>query len=75
MIFLFFLGLQKLVHRQEMVEKSTLSPQDKEKISALLQLENAVEFMSSEESEEGEAEENIEWPTRKAHQTTSVREN
>ena len=45
-----------------MVEKSTLSPQDKEKISALLQLENALEFMSSEESEEVEAEETSNGP-------------
>lgn len=39
-----------------MVEKATLSPEDKKKITELLNLENAVDFMSSEESEEEEEE-------------------
>ena len=35
-----------------MVEKATLSQEDKKKINELLSQENALEFMSSEESEE-----------------------
>ena len=35
-----------------MVEKATLSQEDKEKIHQLLNQENALEFMASEESEE-----------------------
>ena len=37
-----------------MVEKATLSQEDKKKITDLLNQENAVEFMSSEKSEEDE---------------------
>ena len=39
-----------------MVEKATLSPEDKKRITELFNLENAVDFMSSEESEEEEME-------------------
>ena len=39
-----------------MVEKATLSQEDKKKITDLLNQENAVEFMSSEEREEDEEE-------------------
>ena len=49
-------GLKKLIHRQEMVGKATLSQEDKKKITDLLNQENAVEFMSSEEREEDEEE-------------------
>ena len=45
-----------------MVEKSTLSPQDKVKNKCTLTVGNAVEFMSSEESEEREAEETLSGP-------------
>jgi len=37
-----------------MVEKATLSQEDKKKINELLNHENAAEFISSEESEEDE---------------------
>lgn len=40
-----------------MVEKANLSGKDKETIKALLELDNAIEFMSSEESDEGQREE------------------
>ena len=39
-----------------MIEKATLSQEDKKKITDLLNQENAVEFMSSEEREEDEEE-------------------
>lgn len=39
-----------------MIEKATLSQEDKKKINELLNQENAVEFMSSEESEQDEEE-------------------
>lgn len=39
-----------------MVEKANLDQEDKEKIKALLNQENALDFMSSEESEEDERE-------------------
>ena len=39
-----------------MVEKATLLQEDKKKITDLLNQENAVEFMSSEEREEDEEE-------------------
>lgn len=46
---------KELIHQQGMVEKTTLSQEDK-KITELLNQENAVEFMSSEEIEEDEEE-------------------
>ena len=39
-----------------MVEKATISQEDKTKITEILNQENAVEFMSSEEGEEDEEE-------------------
>lgn len=39
-----------------MIEKATLSQEDKKKINELLNQENAVEFMSSEESEQDDEE-------------------
>ena len=45
-------GFQKLTHRQEMIEKANLAAQDKERVAALMNLENAAEFMSSEDSDE-----------------------
>ena len=51
-----WLCFQKLNYRQEMVGTATLSPKDKERMTALLSLHNAMEFMSSEESDEGEGE-------------------
>ena len=39
-----------------MVGTATLSPKDKERMTALLSSDNAMEFMSSEESDEGEGE-------------------
>ena len=39
-----------------MVEKAALSSTDRERMMALLALENPMDFMSSEESEEGEGE-------------------
>ena len=35
-----------------MIEKANLSAQDKERVAALMNLENAAEFMSSEDSDE-----------------------
>ena len=54
-----------------MVEKATLSQEDK-KITELLNQENAVEFMSSEESEKDE-EETKTWSTKKARKATTMR--
>ena len=49
-----FFGVQKLTYRTEVLEKAHLSADDKTKIKALLDLPNAVEFMSSEESDNNE---------------------
>ena len=47
-----------------MVEKATLSQEDKKKITDLLNQENAMEFLSSEESEEDEVETRTDPPKR-----------
>ena len=47
-----------------MVEKANLSGKDKERIKTLLDLDNAIEFMSSEESDEGQREETAGPPRR-----------
>jgi len=46
-----------------MVGTATLSPKDRERMTALLSLDNAMEFMSSEESE-GEGEQTTGPPLR-----------
>ena len=47
-----------------MVEKANLSRKDKERTKTLLDLDNAIEFMSSEESDEGQREETAGPPPR-----------
>ena len=47
-----------------MVEKANLTGKDKEKIKALLDLDNVIEFMSLEESDEGQREETAGPPPR-----------
>lgn len=49
-----FFGVQKLRYRTKVLEKAHLSADDKTKRKALLDLSNAVEFMSSEESDNNE---------------------
>lgn len=53
---LFFISLlQKLIYRQGAIETSDLSQQDKDRIKELLSRENALKYISSEESEEENA--------------------
>ena len=47
-----------------MVEKANLCGKDKERISTLLDLDNAIEFMSSEESDKGQRKETAGPPPR-----------
>ena len=47
-----------------MVEKANLSGKEKERIKTLLDLDNATEFMSSEESDKGQREETAGPPPR-----------
>ena len=47
-----------------MVEKANLSGKEKERIKTLLDLDNAIEFMSSEESDKGQREETVCPPPR-----------
>ena len=64
----------ELIHQQEMVEKTTLSQENKKKTTEHLNQENAVEFMSSEKSEEDEQELNKNWSTKKARKATTMGE-
>ena len=50
----FFFDIQKLTYRKEVIDKAEVSMDDKAKMKALLNLHNAVEFISSEESEDNE---------------------
>ena len=47
-----------------MVEKANLTTNDKERMKAILALENAIEFMSSEESDGGDREQTTRPPPR-----------
>ena len=47
-------GVQKLTNRTDVLDKAQLSPDDKARIKALLNLHNAIEFTSLEESEDNE---------------------
>lgn len=47
---------RKLSHRFEMVDKANLPAQDREKARALLNMDNALDFMSSEESDNDEGQ-------------------
>ncbi|KAM7426823.1 hypothetical protein ABFA07_021940 [Porites harrisoni] len=64
-----------LAYRQEMVEKSTLSPQDKVKNKCTLTVGKCRGVYVLRGKRGKRSRRNIEWPTRKAHQTTSVGEN
>ena len=47
-----------------MLEKANLTANDKERMKAILALDNAIDFMSSEESDEGDREETTGPPPR-----------
>ena len=65
--------IQKLTYRTEVLDEAQLSPDDKPKMKALLNLHDAVEFMSSEESEHNE-EGTSGLPVTKVHQATTLGE-
>jgi len=50
--FFFISLLQKLIYRQGAIKTSDLSQQDKDRINELLSRENALKYISSEDSEE-----------------------
>ena len=60
-----------MTNRTDVLDKAQLSPDEKAKIKAVLNLQNAIEFMSLEESEDNE-----EGPVihTQAHQATMLRE-
>ena len=55
-----------------MLDKAQLSPNDKAKIKALLDVHNAIQFMFLEESEDNE--EGGQLSTTQVHQATMLRE-
>ena len=66
---------RNLHHRQEMVEKANLTSNDKERMKAILALDNAIEFMSSEESDEGDREQTTGPPPRHVLKALAVGKN